>query len=128
MSREVGPDGAVKFHLKAFHVASVRVICASKPSKECSFKVWHMYVVRFDQNVLVRTEAVQNRTFESPESKWRGHCNPEGDLDTVVEHGIFEVGFNVVGRPIGDEVSGTKNIVAVAGLNGNRGLLTFACR
>ena len=54
---------------------------------------------------------------------------PESDLNTVVECAIFEVGFNIVDRPIGDKkVSVAKNIVAFAGLNGNWGFVTFACR
>jgi len=99
VSRIVGLETPIKVRLKAFNVASVRVIGAAEPSEECSVNIVHRHLVWFNPNV--GTEAVQNRAFQSPKCQRGRYGKPEGDLDTVVERGIFKVSFNIIGRPIG---------------------------
>ena len=75
VSREVGLEILLKVLLKDFNVASVRMMGAAEPSKECSFNVIHRHSVQFNPNV-VDTEAIQDGAFRDPECKRGRYIKP----------------------------------------------------
>ena len=107
------------------NVAQIGMMVLAEPSKESSFDLIHGRSLFFNVNISV-LEMSQDWLFQGPQSERRGYGNPENKLDTAIGRSVGEMVFEIVHRPIGVEIFGLKNTLALACLDGDGAVVSLA--